>query len=106
MLPESFLLENLVQSKNEKNSSPLEKALEGISPMVSSNESLSDGPVCKFSEKPADDATNRNPKILSTTPPPEVKSKRDLGFLNKRKHYYLFVSISNMSVLFTLQEFY
>lgn len=85
MLPESFLLENLAQSKNEKNSSSLEKAFNGINSMVSSNESLSDAPLCKFYEKQTDDEVNRNSKIVSTTPQPEAKSKRDLGFLNKRK---------------------
>lgn len=81
MLPESFLIEHLIQANNEENSKFKSKSSSDSSPMVSSNESLSEQPICKFSEKHFDEKTDT--RILNTSPPPELKGKREIGFLNK-----------------------
>lgn len=87
MLPESYLLESLVEENNQKNlQKQKDNALHGTSPMVSSNESLTETPICKFSEDRYDKKTE--PRILNTSPPPEVKAKREIGFLTKCKQFY------------------
>lgn len=95
MLPESFLLDSLVRINHERNSLKINKFNEN-SPMVSSNESLSDVPMCKFSERRLNEASHK--QILNTTPPPETKIKRELGFLNKCK-FMILILIHAINIL-------